>query len=283
MTTLLDGRALANRLQQTLQAEIATAAFVPTLVVILVGDNPASQVYVRNKKKAAEKAGMRSIVEVLPTTVSQADLLTTIKKYNDDETVDGILVQLPLPPQIDEEAVLLAIDPAKDVDGFHPLNIGRLYSGRPTMIPATPKGIMTMLQAYDIPLAGKTAVVVGRSNIVGKPIAQLLLQADATVTIAHSKTPDLKAVTVQADILVVAIGRSKFITPEYVKAGACVIDVGMNRDENGKLCGDVDFAAVYEKTSAITPVPKGVGPMTITSLLQQTFKAAQLRRGCALD
>ena len=278
VTTIIDGRALANRLQLELKDAVAHLGWQPTLAVILVGENPASEIYVRNKKKAAEKVGFISIDEKLPVTVTQAELLAVIDRFNRDEQVDGILVQLPLPAGIDEETILLAIDPRKDVDGFHPQNSGRLYAGKPFMVPATPAGIMTMLRAYDIDIAGKTAVVVGRSNIVGKPIAQLLLQADATVTITHSKTRDLAAVTRQADILVVAIGRSKMITKDYVKPGACVIDVGMNRDEAGKLSGDVDFDNVAPLTSFITPVPRGVGPMTITSLLQQTLKAAIARR-----
>ena len=278
MTTIIDGRALANHLQEEIKGEVAKLAWQPTLAVILVGENAASEIYVRNKKKAAEKVGFISLDKKLPVTVSQEELLALIAKLNHDDSVDGILVQLPLPPHINEEKVLLAIDPKKDVDGFHPENSGRLFAGRPFMVPATPAGIMTMLHAYDVPIAGKTAVVVGRSNIVGKPMAQLLLQENSTVTMAHSKTAHLADVTKQADILVVAIGRSKFITADYVKPGACVIDVGMNRDSAGKLTGDVDFESVAPIASFITPVPRGVGPMTTTSLLQQTLRAAIARR-----
>lgn len=279
MTTRLDGRKLADQLQAELKKEVAASDFTPKLVVLLVGDNPASEIYVRNKKIAAEKVGFTSVVEKLPADLTQEALLQRIQALNEEEDTDGILVQLPLPKQIDEEKVLLAIDPKKDVDGFHPKNLGLLLAGRPEMVPATPFGIMSMLKAYEIPIAGKVAVVVGRSNIVGKPMAQLLLQHDTTVIMTHSKTKDLKSFTQMADILVVAIGQANFITQEYVKKGAVVIDVGMNRNAAGKLAGDVDFNDVYEKVSYITPVPKGVGPMTITSLLQQTFYAAKKRRG----
>ena len=242
--------------------------------MILVGDNPASQVYVRNKERSALAAGFRSEVLRVPETISQAELLDLIAKYNQDPAWHGILVQLPLPKHIDEEAVLLAIDPEKDVDGFHPLNMGRLWSGHPVMIPSTPAGIMEMFHEYGIDLEGKNAVVIGRSNIVGKPMAQLLLAKNATVTLTHSRTHNLAKVAAKADILVVAIGRAKFVTADFVKPGAVVIDVGMNRDENGKLCGDVDYEAVAPLASHITPVPGGVGPMTITMLMEQTYQAA---------
>ena len=242
--------------------------------MILVGDNPASQVYVRNKERSALAAGFRSEVVRVPETISQEELLDLIAKYNQDPAWHGILVQLPLPKHIDEEAVLLSIDPEKDVDGFHPLNMGRLWSGHPVMIPSTPAGIMEMFHEYGIDLEGKNAVVIGRSNIVGKPMAQLLLAKNATVTLTHSRTHNLAKVAAKADILVVAIGRAKFVTPDFVKPGAVVIDVGMNRDENGKLCGDVDYETVAPLASHITPVPGGVGPMTITMLMEQTYQAA---------
>lgn len=245
------------------------------MVVLLVGENPASQVYVRNKERSAKSIGIHSKVERYPSTISEETLLAEIEKYNQDPNFHGILVQLPLPKHIDEEKVLLAIDPKKDVDGFHPMNLGRLLAGNPDKIPCTPYGIMKMFAAYDIDLTGKRALVIGRSNIVGKPMAQLLLMADATVTIAHSKTANLAELAKEADILVVAIGRGHFVTKEFIKPGAVVIDVGMNRDEHGKLIGDVKFDEVEPLASYITPVPKGVGPMTITMLMYQTVLAAE--------
>lgn len=277
MTTIIDGKGLAERLQQELKEAIANDSLEnpPGLVVILVGDNPASQVYVRNKELAAKRIGIHSKVDRLPASVTEEALLARIDQYNRDAAFHGILVQLPLPIQIDEEKVLDAIDPKKDVDGFHPLNLGKLFLGKPEMIPCTPYGIMKMFDAYHIPLEGKKVVVVGRSNIVGKPMAQLLLARHATVTIAHSRTEDLAVLTQTADILIVAIGRGNFITKEFVKPGAVVIDVGMNRDQDGKLVGDVAFDEVAPMTSFITPVPKGVGPMTITMLMIQTYEAAK--------
>lgn len=277
MTTIIDGKGLAERLQQELKETIANDSLEnpPGLVVILVGDNPASQVYVRNKELAAKRIGIHSKVDRLPASVTEEALLARIDQYNRDAAFHGVLVQLPLPIQIDEEKVLDAIDPKKDVDGFHPLNLGKLFLGKPEMIPCTPYGIMKMFDAYHIPLEGKKVVVVGRSNIVGKPMAQLLLARHATVTIAHSRTEDLAALTQTADILIVAIGRGNFITKEFVKPGAVVIDVGMNRDQDGKLVGDVAFDEVAPMTSFITPVPKGVGPMTITMLMIQTYEAAK--------
>ena len=275
----IDGKALATNMQAALAERTARlneeTGLVPGLVVILVGDNPASQIYVRNKERSALAAGFNSKIVRLPATVTQEDLLEEIAIYNSDPAWHGILVQLPLPEHIDEEAVLLAIDPDKDVDGFHPMNMGRLWAGHPVMIPSTPAGIMELFREYDIDLYGKRAVVIGRSNIVGKPMAQLLLDAHATVTIAHSKTHNLPLLTRQADILIVAIGQGHFITKDYVKEGAVVIDVGMNRDENGKLIGDVDYEEVAPIASAITPVPGGVGPMTITMLMEQTYQAAK--------
>ncbi|MET3644170.1 bifunctional methylenetetrahydrofolate dehydrogenase/methenyltetrahydrofolate cyclohydrolase [Streptococcus gallinaceus] len=276
---VIDGKALAAKMQGRLAEKTASlqaeTGQIPGLVVILVGENPASQVYVRNKERSALAAGFHSQVVRLPESTSEAELLDVIAQYNADNNWHGILVQLPLPAHIDEEKVLLAIAPEKDVDGFHPMNMGKLWSGHAVMVPSTPAGIMEMFREYQIDLAGKTAVVIGRSNIVGKPMAQLLLDANATVTIAHSRTKNLAEVVKQADILVVAIGRAKFVTKEFVKEGAVVIDVGMNRDENGKLCGDVDFAQVSEVASHITPVPGGVGPMTITMLMEQTYQACK--------
>ncbi|WP_238377941.1 bifunctional methylenetetrahydrofolate dehydrogenase/methenyltetrahydrofolate cyclohydrolase [Lactococcus lactis] len=274
---LIDGKALAAKMQAELKVKVdklKEADNVPGLAVILVGEDPASQIYVRNKARQATAIGLNSSVVRLPETVSEQELLDLIEQYNQSEQWHGILVQLPLPEHISEEKVLLAIDPEKDVDGFHPMNMGRLWSGNPLMIPSTPAGIMEMFREYNVELSGKRAVVIGRSNIVGKPMAQLLMMADATVTIAHSKTENLRELTKEADILVVAIGRDRMIKAEDVKEGAVVIDVGMNRDEDGKLHGDVDFDEVKNVASLITPVPGGVGPMTITMLMEQTVRAA---------
>ena len=274
---LIDGKALAAKMQAELKVKVdklKEADNVPGLAVILVGEDPATQIYVRNKARQATAIGLNSSVVRLPETVSEQELLDLIEQYNQSEQWHGILVQLPLPEHISEEKVLLAIDPEKDVDGFHPMNMGRLWSGNPLMIPSTPAGIMEMFREYDVELSGKRAVVIGRSNIVGKPMAQLLMMADATVTIAHSKTENLRELTKEADVLVVAIGRDRMIKAEDVKEGAVVIDVGMNRDEDGKLHGDVDFDEVKDVASLITPVPGGVGPMTITMLMEQTVRAA---------
>ncbi|MCT1228046.1 bifunctional methylenetetrahydrofolate dehydrogenase/methenyltetrahydrofolate cyclohydrolase [Lactococcus lactis] len=274
---LIDGKALAAKMQAELKVKVdklKKADKVPGLAVILVGEDPASQIYVRNKARQATAIGLNSSVVRLPETVSEQELLDLIEQYNQSEQWHGILVQLPLPEHISEEKVLLAIDPEKDVDGFHPMNMGRLWSGNPLMIPSTPAGIMEMFREYNVELSGKRAVVIGRSNIVGKPMAQLLMMADATVTIAHSKTENLRELTKEADVLVVAIGRDRMIKAEDVKEGAVVIDVGMNRDESGKLHGDVDFDEVKDVASLITPVPGGVGPMTITMLMEQTVCAA---------
>ncbi|EKB7626648.1 bifunctional methylenetetrahydrofolate dehydrogenase/methenyltetrahydrofolate cyclohydrolase [Enterococcus faecalis] len=281
MSTVINGRELADQMQAEIQKDVekmTQQGIQPGLVVLLVGENPASQTYVRNKERAAAKIGILSKVEKLPETISEEELLAEIDKYNQDSRFHGILVQLPLPKHIDEEKILLAIDPKKDVDGFHPMNLGRLFVGKPEMIPCTPYGIMKMFEAYDIDLTGKRAVVIGRSNIVGKPMAQLLLMKNATVTIAHSKTEHLTEVAKEADILVVAIGRGHFVTKEFVKPGAVVIDVGMNRNQEGKLIGDVAFDEVSEIASYITPVPKGVGPMTITMLMYQTVEAAKKQK-----
>lgn len=275
--TVIDGKALAVKMQATLAEKTAQlkeeTGLTPGLVVILVGEDAASQVYVRNKERSALAAGFKSEVVRVPETISEVELLELIARYNQDKSWHGILVQLPLPAHIDEEKILLAIDPTKDVDGFHPTNMGKLWSGHPVMIPSTPAGIMEMFKEYNIDLEGKSALVIGRSNIVGKPMAQLLLDAHATVTIAHSRTKNLPQLARQADILVVAIGRGHFVTKDFVKPGAVVIDVGMNRDEHGKLIGDVAYDEVAEVASYITPVPGGVGPMTITMLMEQTYKA----------
>ena len=275
---LIDGKALAAKMQGKLAEKTAQLkeekGIVPGLVVILVGEDPASQVYVRIKERSALAAGFKSQVVRLAESTTEEDLLALIETYNQDADWHGILVQLPLPAHIDEEKVLFAISPEKDVDGFHPTNMGKLWSGHAVMVPSTPAGIMEMFKEYQVDLAGKKAVVIGRSNIVGKPMAQLLMDAHATVTIAHSRTKNLAELARQADILVVAIGRGHFVTKEFVKEGAVVIDVGMNRDENGKLIGDVKFDEVAPVASLITPVPGGVGPMTITMLMEQTYEAA---------
>ena len=275
---LLNGKELAQKLQQEMTQEVTALkekGLQPGLAVILVGEDPASQVYVRNKERAANNIGMYSVVYRLPKTTSEADLIAKIEELNQDDKIHGILVQLPLPKHINEDLVLDTIAPEKDVDGFHPMNLGNLFAGKPTMIPCTPAGIMELIKLSGIDLAGKNAVIIGRSNIVGKPMAHLLLQANATVTICHSKTKDLPKVAKQADVLVVAIGRANFVTADFVKEGAVVIDVGINRDENNKLTGDVKFDEVAPLTSYITPVPGGVGPMTITMLMRQTIEAAK--------
>ncbi|WP_162011474.1 bifunctional methylenetetrahydrofolate dehydrogenase/methenyltetrahydrofolate cyclohydrolase [Streptococcus sp. S784/96/1] len=278
MAQIIDGKGLAQQIQHELSKKVqllkSQHGVVPGLVVILVGDNPASQVYVRNKERSALAAGFLSETVRLPESTTEEALLNVVKKYNQDDRFHGILVQLPLPEHINEQNVLLAINPEKDVDGFHPTNMGNLWSGNRVMVPCTPAGIMKMLEAYQVEIEGKTAVVIGRSNIVGKPMAHLLIEQNATVTLTHSKTQNLPEVCQTADILVVAIGRGHFVTKDFVKSGAVVIDVGMNRDENGKLIGDVKFDEVAEIASLITPVPGGVGPMTITMLLEQTYKAA---------
>lgn len=281
MSTLINGRELADKMQAEIKEEVTQLkeqGIQPGLVVLLVGENQASQTYVRNKDLAAAKIGILSKVERLPETITETELLAEIDKYNQDDQFHGILVQLPLPKHIDEEKILLAIDPKKDVDGFHPMNLGRLFVGKPEMIPCTPYGIMKMFDAYGIDLEGKRAVVIGRSNIVGKPMAHLLMMKNATVTVAHSRTKNLPEVAKEADILVVAIGRGHFVTKEFVKPGAVVIDVGMNRNAEGKLIGDVKFDEVSELASYITPVPKGVGPMTITMLMYQTVEAAKKQK-----
>lgn len=283
---ILDGKALAAEIRSEVKTQVAALAekgVSTALAVILVGDDSASQVYVRNKIKACADTGIRSLEFRMPAETTQQQLLAKIAELNADENVDGILVQLPLPKQINADAVISAIDPAKDVDGFHVANAGALVTGKQGFVPCTPFGVMRLIEKSGVDPRGKSAVIVGRSNIVGKPMALLLLAADATVTVAHSRTPDLGAVTRKADILVAAVGRAKLIKADMVKPGAVVIDVGMNRDETGKLCGDVDFAEVKEIAGSITPVPGGVGPMTIAMLMQNTVLAAQMRRGISLS
>lgn len=275
---LINGKEIGNTIRQSIQQEVNVLkekGITPGLTVILVGDDPASQTYVRNKQKSCEQMGIYSELIKLPAEVTEEALLQQIEQLNSNPTIDGILVQLPLPKHIDEQKVIATISPEKDVDGFHPISVGKMLLGQETFLPCTPFGVMKLLEHANVEVAGKHAVVIGRSHIVGVPMGQLLLQSDATVTYCHSKTPDLKAITKQADILVVATGRAKMIGAEHVKEGAVVIDVGMDRDENGKLCGDVDFNAVIDKVSAITPVPGGVGPMTITMLLFNTLQSAK--------
>jgi methylenetetrahydrofolate dehydrogenase (NADP+)/methenyltetrahydrofolate cyclohydrolase len=271
----MDGRALAARIRAQVAEDVRPLGRLG-LATILVGDDPASHVYIRLKHEAAEEAGIDAIDRRLPADVAESELLELVAQLNDDDAVDGILVQLPLPDHVDEAAVLRAVDPLKDVDGYHPYNAGHLYAGRPTLVPATPVGIMSLLAEYDVPLIGARAVVIGRSLIVGKPTALLLLQAHATVTVCHSRTEDLGRHTRDADVLVAAVGIPGVITPEMVKPGSAVVDVGINRTEVG-ITGDVDPRAA-ERAAFITPVPGGVGPMTIASLLANTVLAARYRR-----
>jgi len=273
--TIIDGKALAAKVRAEVAGDVAELGHVG-LATILVGEDPASEIYIRGKHKAARDAGFESFDHHLPADTAEDDLYALIADINEDDKVDGLLVQLPLPDHLDENAVIERISPAKDIDGLHPMNAGRLALGRPALVPGTPMGIMRMLAEYEIPVKGANAVVVGRSNIVGKPMAQLLLREHATVTICHSRTVDLAAHTLEADILVAAVGRLHVITPEMVKPGATVIDVGMNRTDDG-LFGDVDPAAA-ERAAFITPVPGGVGPMTIAMVLQNTVAAARARR-----
>ncbi|MGX7393955.1 bifunctional methylenetetrahydrofolate dehydrogenase/methenyltetrahydrofolate cyclohydrolase FolD [Carnobacterium mobile] len=275
---MMSGKELAAEMNEEMQAmveELKMKGVIPGLVVLLVGEDPASQTYVRNKEKRAQALGFHSVIERYSDTISEEQLLNELDRFNQDPMIHGILVQLPLPKQIDSEKILNAIDSKKDIDGFHPINMGKLLIGKPDKIACTPYGIMKLLERHQIEIAGKTAVVIGRSNIVGKPMAQLLLMNDATVTMAHSKTKNLAAIARTADILVVAIGRGHFVTKDFIKPGAAVIDVGMNRDQNGKLIGDVKADEVSEVAGYLTPVPGGVGPMTITMLLYQTIISAQ--------
>ena len=276
---LIDGVAQSKKLRADVAvraAALRARGVVPGLAVVLVGDNPASQVYVRNKVKACEDSGLHSVLERYPATLTEAELLGRIDALNRDPAIHGILVQLPLPAHIDAHKVIEAISPEKDVDGFHVASAGALMVGQPGFWPCTPYGCMKMLESIGYDLRGKHAVVIGRSNIVGKPMALMLLQKNATVTVCHSATKDLKAMTLQADVVVAAVGKRNVLTADMVKPGAVVIDVGMNRDEQGKLCGDVDFEGVRQVAGYITPVPGGVGPMTITMLLVNTLEAAEM-------
>jgi methylenetetrahydrofolate dehydrogenase (NADP+)/methenyltetrahydrofolate cyclohydrolase len=279
---IIDGKKVSAAVKERVRAN--TAAYkdetgkTPGLAVIIVGDNSASRVYVNNKKKACAEVGFESFEYALPETTSEAELLALVNSLNADEKVNGILVQLPLPRQIDENRIINAINPIKDVDAFHPQNVGHIMIGDYSFLPCTPAGVMELLDSENIEIKGKRCVVIGRSNIVGKPMSMLLLHRHGTVTICHSRTENLSEVTKQADILIAAVGKAKFVTADMVKSGAAVIDVGMNRDENGKLCGDVDFDSVSEIAGFITPVPGGVGPMTIAMLMQNTLNAANLQK-----
>ena len=277
---ILDGKLVSQSVKDRIRDEVAgikAKGGEVTLAVIIVGDDPASRVYVNNKKKACAYVGFRSLEYALPASTTQEELIALIRELNEREDVNGILCQLPVPDHIDDKAVIAAIDVSKDVDAFSAYNVGKILIGDYDFLPCTPAGVMEILTYYGISAAGKRCVVIGRSNIVGKPMAALLMHANGTVTVAHSRTQNLSDVTREADILVAAIGKAKFVTADMVKDGAVVIDVGMNRDENGKLCGDVDYDSVKEKCSAITPVPGGVGPMTIAMLMQNTLKAYHLQ------
>lgn len=280
---IISGKEISIKIKDQLKEEVAKIKAIyprlPKLVVILVGDNQASQTYVRNKERGCQYIGIESEILRHDDSFSEAELLKEIDDLNNDDSVDGILVQLPLPKHINEDKVIEAIIPSKDVDGFHPENVAKLFLGQHSLVPCTPKGMMVLLEEIKYDLTGKEVVIVGRSNIVGKPVALLCLQKNATVTIAHSKTKDLKAVCKRADVLIAAIGKPKFFDHEYIKDGAVVLDVGINRDENNKLCGDVNFDDVKDKVSAITPVPGGIGPMTITMLMQNTIEAFYHRNG----
>lgn len=275
---LIDGNALSRQLRTQVSERVAALkaqGLTPGLAVVLVGDNPASQVYVRNKVKACEDTGMHSVLEKYDASLTEAELLARVDALNNDPTIHGILVQLPLPAHIDAHKVIEAISPAKDVDGFHVASAGALMVGQPGFWPCTPYGCMKMLESIGYDLRGKHAVIIGRSNIVGKPMAMMLLQQDATVTVCHSRTADLKAQTLQADVIVAAVGKRNVLTADMVKPGAVVLDVGMNRNDDGKLCGDVDFDGVKAVAGYITPVPGGVGPMTITMLMVNTLESAE--------
>ncbi|HVZ72531.1 MAG TPA: bifunctional methylenetetrahydrofolate dehydrogenase/methenyltetrahydrofolate cyclohydrolase FolD [Polyangia bacterium] len=281
-TKVLDGKAVAARIRGELAIEakrLTGKGVTPGLAVVMVGDNPASAVYVRNKTKACHEAGFRTFDHHLPATTSQGDLMALVARLNADPEVDGILVQLPLPDGLDAKPILLSIDPRKDVDGFHPDNLGRLLMGEPRFVACTPFGVMKLIEEAGMKLAGVEAVIIGRSNIVGKPMAALLIAADATVTVCHSRTRDLPAVVRRADLVIAAVGRAEMVKGDWIKEGAVVIDVGMNKKADGKLCGDVDYASVAPRASAITPVPGGVGPMTIAMLLSNTLISARMRAG----
>ncbi|MDI9513231.1 MAG: bifunctional methylenetetrahydrofolate dehydrogenase/methenyltetrahydrofolate cyclohydrolase FolD [Caldicoprobacterales bacterium] len=278
MSNIIDGKSIAEEIRTSIKERVSKMKEAmninPSLTVILVGDNPASQVYVRNKERACIEVGIDSNIIRMSEKTSEQELLDTIQKLNEDRSVHGILVQLPLPEQINEDKIIAAIDPNKDVDGFHPINRGKLFAGEKSLEPCTPMGIIRLLDHIGYEIEGKNAVIIGRSNIVGKPVALMLLKRNATVTIVHTRTKDIKSITQTADILVVAVGRAKIVDSSYIKEGAVVIDVGINRLD-GKLCGDVDFDDVKDKAGYITPVPRGVGPMTIAMLLENTLTAAE--------
>ena len=280
---IIDGKKVSAEVKEQVRKQVeelkAAHGITPGLAVVIVGDDPASRVYVNNKKKACEVVGFKSEEYALPAETTQEELLVLVEKLNNKADINGILVQLPLPKHLDDKAVIEAINPQKDVDAFHAVNVGKIMLGEYDFLPCTPAGVMEMLHSYDIPVSGKNCVVIGRSNIVGKPMAMLLLHENGTVTICHSRTQNLAEVCAHADILVAAVGKPKFVTADMVKEGAVVIDVGMDRDENGKLCGDVDFENVKDKCSYITPVPGGVGPMTIATLMKNTLKACKLQNG----
>ena len=280
---IIDGKKVSAEVKEQVRKQVeelkAAHGITPGLAVVIVGDDPASRVYVNNKKKACEVVGFKSEEYALPAETTQEELLALVEKLNNKEDINGILVQLPLPKHLDDKAVIEAINPQKDVDAFHAVNVGKIMLGEYDFLPCTPAGVMEMLHSYDIPVSGKNCVVIGRSNIVGKPMGMLLLHENGTVTICHSRTQNLAEVCARADILVAAVGKPKFVTADMVKEDAVVIDVGMDRDENGKLCGDVDFENVKDKCSYITPVPGGVGPMTIATLMKNTLKACKLQNG----
>ncbi len=285
MAERIDGKSVSAKVKEEVRLEtekLKEQGIVPGLAVVLVGDDPASRTYVNNKKKACAQVGFYSEEYALPATTSQEELMDLVDRLNHDPKINGILVQSPLPKGLDEEAVVEAISPEKDVDAFHPSNVGRIMIGNFHFLPCTPAGVIELLKTAGVTIAGKNCVVIGRSNIVGKPMAMLLLHENGTVTICHSKTQNLKEICRQADILIAAVGRKHFVTADMVKPGAAVIDVGINRDENGKLCGDVDFEAVEKIASCITPVPGGVGPMTIAMLMKNTLSAAKIQHGLPL-
>ena len=279
---IIDGKAVSKKVKEDVEAEceqLKAKGITPGLAVIIVGEDPASQVYVHNKEVACEACGFHSVKYALPAETTKEELNALIDELNEDNSINGILCQLPLPKHLDDKEVINRINPIKDVDAFHPVNVGAIMIGDYNYLPCTPAGVMELIHSTGVDVSGKKAVVIGRSNIVGKPMAMLLLHENATVEITHSKTQSLADVTKEADILVAAIGKAKFVTADMVKQGAVVIDVGMNRDENGKLCGDVDFESVKDKCSFITPVPGGVGPMTIAMLMKNTLTAAKLQNG----
>jgi len=280
MAQIIDGKAISAKVKSQVRTEVdelKIKGIEVGLAVVIVGNNSASRVYVNNKKKACEEVGFISYEYALPEETTQEELLSLVEKLNNDDKVNGILVQLPLPKQIDENAIINAILPEKDVDAFHPANVGHIMIGDFSFLPCTPAGVMELIAETGVDVCGKECVVIGRSNIVGKPMAMLLLHKHGTVTICHSRTKNLAEICSRADILVAAVGKAKFVTPDMVKEGAVVIDVGMNRDENGKLCGDVDYAACFDKAGYITPVPGGVGPMTIAMLMKNTLTAAKIK------